>query len=70
MTYPWNDHLDHDAFGELDLSGGGGKSGAVACMARRMVDLRSQEERLVQELSQVRTAQIITMAALDQFLAT
>lgn len=69
MAYPWNEHIDHDACGELDLSNSGGKSGAIGCMVRRLTDLRSQEQQLLQELAYVRAAESVAMAALDRFIA-
>lgn len=69
MTYPWADHIDHDSFGELDLSNSGGKSGAIGCMARRLTDLSAAEQRLLAELRFVRAAQTVALRALDRFIS-
>lgn len=70
MTYPWCDHIDHDAFGELDLSGSGGKSGAIGCMLRRLDDLNKAEQRLLAEVRFIRAAQAAASSALDRFIST
>lgn len=67
--YPWCDHMDRDAFGELDLSNGGGKSGAIGCMIRRLSDLSKQERQLLAELDGIQTAKAVATAALDRFIA-
>lgn len=59
--------VDHDAFGQLDLSGTD-PSGRVGCMARRLADLDTQERRLLEDLRFVRAAQEVAMAALDRFI--
>lgn len=60
--------LDHDAFGELDLSGTD-VTGRVGCMARRLADLSAQEEELHAQLRFVRSAQRVALKALDTFIA-
>lgn len=67
--YPWCNQIDQDAFGELDLSGSGGKSGAIGCMVSRLDDLNKQECQLITEIESIRAARAIALAALDQFVA-
>lgn len=66
--YPWAEHMDHDSFGELDLSGSGGKSGAIGCMVDWMVRLDQEERRLARQLASNREAHAIAMQALDRFV--
>lgn len=60
--------LDHDAFGELDLSGTD-TSGRMGCMTRRLADLHTQEQQLLAQLSFVRSAQRVALRAMDAFIA-
>lgn len=57
--YPWTEHIDHDAFGELDLSGSGGKSGAIGCMVRWIADLNNRECLLRAEIDSIRESREI-----------
>lgn len=66
--YLWSEHIDHDAFGELDLSNSGGNSGAIGCMVRRIADLTTRERHLLSELDSIRESRTIAFAALDRFI--
>ena len=69
MSYPWTTHIDHDAFGELDLSPNPGRnSGQVAFMTRRLADLHTAELRLTQELAFVKAAKRVALNAIDNFI--
>lgn len=68
--YPWTEHIDHDAFGELDLSNSGGNSGAIGCMVQRITDLNNQELRLEQKLQSVREAREIAFLAMSRFVTS
>lgn len=67
--YSWCDHIDHDAFGELDLSSSGVKSGAIGCMVRRLTDLNRRERQLLTELEDIQRTRAVAMAALDRFIS-
>lgn len=67
--YRWCDHIDHDAFGEVDLSSSGSKSGAIGCMVRRLTDLNRRERQLLSELESIQEARAVATAALDDFIA-
>lgn len=69
MSYPWTAQLDHDAFGELDLSPNPHpNSGQIGCMTRRLADLGRAEAQLMQELAFVHAAQRVALKAIDNFL--
>ena len=69
MSYPWTTHIDHDAFGELDLSPNPHpSSGQIGCMTRRLADLHKAELRLRQKLAFVQAAQKVALRAIDNFI--
>ena len=69
MSYPWTTHIDHDAFGELDLSPSSHpNSGQIGCMTRRLVVLHKAELRLKQELAFVNAAQKVALRAIDNYI--
>lgn len=57
-----------DAWGEVDHSGDP-HSARMGCMSRRLADLSATEQRLLEELHFVRSAQAVALRAIDRFIA-